>query len=244
MNKPMFQETLERIAPEEIKETDAFAQKTLQLHLQRYHFAIRHLIPGRVLDIACGTGYGSSIIALEPNVVNVTGVDISEEAISYAKKKYSNNKINFIQTNFFAFSGIQLFDNIVCLETIEHINNPAEGITHLLNLLKPGGRLIISAPITPSMDGNPFHQSDFSAYTFKKNFKNSSLKIIEELKQIQPYTLKEVLGSKKIGRLKTNQRNLLVFYFKNPVKFFKRVQSFLYDGFNNKYLTLVVKKPL
>jgi 2-polyprenyl-3-methyl-5-hydroxy-6-metoxy-1,4-benzoquinol methylase len=244
MDKSLFQETLERIAPLEIEEKDVFAHRALQLHLQRYHFAIKHTIPGRVLDMACGTGYGTNILSLVPGVTTVTGVDIAEEAINYARKTYYSNNISFIQENFFSFYDAQLFDTIVTLETIEHINNPLKGVQHLLNLLRPGGRLIISAPVTPSMDGNPFHLSDFSNRSFKNFFKHPSFKIVEELKQIQPYTLKEVLGSKKMNRLKTKERSLLQFYYQHPGKFFKRLQSLLVDGFNNKYLTIAVEKSI
>lgn len=244
MDKPLFHETLERIAPQEINEEDVFAQRTLQLHLQRYHFAKRHLVPGRILDMACGTGYGTDVLAAAPGVTIVTGVDIDEDAINYAKKTYRNNKIAFFQKDFFSFLDDKLFDTIVSLETIEHINNPTRGIQHLLSLLKPGGRLIISAPVTPSMDGNPYHLSDFSNRSFKNFFKYPSLKIIEELIQIQPYKLKDILGSKKINRLKKNERSLLQFYFRHPGKFFKRIQSLISDGLNNKYLTLVVEKSI
>jgi 2-polyprenyl-3-methyl-5-hydroxy-6-metoxy-1,4-benzoquinol methylase len=244
MDKPLFHETLERIAPRQINEEDIFAQRTLELHLQRYYFATRHIVPGRVLDMACGTGYGTDILAEAPLVITVTGIDLSEDAINYANKTYANHKINFIQKDFFSFSDDKLFDTIVSLETIEHIYNPARGVQHLLSLLKPGGRLIISAPVTPSMDGNPYHLSDFSSRSFKTFFKHPSLKIIEELKQIQSYTLNDVLGSKKINRLKRNERSLLQFYFKHPGKFFKRIQSLMSDGLNNKYLTLVVEKSI
>ena len=51
--------SLERIVPDQMDDQDAFDMKTLQLHIERYAFAIRNGKPGEVLDIACGAGYGS-----------------------------------------------------------------------------------------------------------------------------------------------------------------------------------------
>jgi 2-polyprenyl-3-methyl-5-hydroxy-6-metoxy-1,4-benzoquinol methylase len=242
MEKARYNETLERIAPEEINDQDLFAKKSLQLHIERYQFAAFHLQPGRILDIACGTGYGTAILASSSGNTSVTGVDLSGEAIRHATKMYPRHNILFIQKDIFAFTNSELFDTVVSLETIEHIHNPLDVVSHLLNLLKPGGHLIISAPVTPSMDGNPYHVNDFSVHSFKNLFSRPTLKIIEELSQVQPYSIKEVIGSKKINRLKKTDRSLLRFYCKYPRKFFARLQSLFADGFNNKYLTLVIKK--
>jgi 2-polyprenyl-3-methyl-5-hydroxy-6-metoxy-1,4-benzoquinol methylase len=242
MKKASPPETLERITPEKINDQDFFAKRSLLLHLERYHFATRHLQPGRILDIACGTGYGTAILASSPETISVTGVDLSEEAIKHARQMHSHHKIRFIQKDIFAISDSELFDTIVSLETIEHINNPLAVVNHLLNLLKPGGHFIISAPVTPSMDGNPYHVNDFSTHSFKNMFDRPTLKVIDELRQLQPYSVKEVIGSKKINRLKKTPGSLLRFYWKYPHKFFTRLQSILVDGLNNKYLTLVIKK--
>jgi 2-polyprenyl-3-methyl-5-hydroxy-6-metoxy-1,4-benzoquinol methylase len=242
MEKASLPETLERITPEEINDQDLFAKESLLLHVERYYFAARHLQPGKILDIACGTGYGTAILASSSETTSVTGVDLSEEAIKHARQMHTHHKTRFIQKDIFAFNDSELFDTVVSLETIEHINNPLEVVNHLLNLLKPGGHLIISAPVTPSMDGNPFHVNDFSTHSFKNMFDRPTLKVIEELRQLQPYSIKEVIGSKKINRLKKTDRSLLRFYWKYPHKFFTRLQSLLVDGFNNKYLTLVIKK--
>ena len=62
-------------------------------HLHRYAIAI-DLAKGKdVLDIASGEGYGSNLLA--NTAKSVTGVDISESVIEFAKKKYTRNNLSF-----------------------------------------------------------------------------------------------------------------------------------------------------
>lgn len=237
-----YEETLERIIPEKISKADEFAQKTLQLHLQRYEFALQNLIAGNVLDIACGTGYGTALIAKGSATSTVTGVDIDDGTILYARHTHKARNIFFINSSLFAFSSLAPFNTIVCLETIEHIVEPEKVVGHLLQLLASNGRLIISAPITPSMDGNPYHVNDFSEQSFKKLFISRGLSITNQLLQVQPYQLADIIGSKKVKRIQNTRRNLALFYFKHPIKLIARLRSLVFDGLNNKYLTLVVQK--
>jgi SAM-dependent methyltransferase len=62
-------------------------------HLHRYAIA-RDLAYGKeVLDIACGEGYGSELLASVAR--NVTGIDISEETIAHASRKYVRSNLSF-----------------------------------------------------------------------------------------------------------------------------------------------------
>jgi len=91
-------------------------------HRLRYEFVLKHFAPGsRVLDLACGVGYGSDILAKAGH--NVLGVDISAEAIDYAKQHYSANGAEFLVADVqnLPFYGA---DVVVCFETIEHIEDP------------------------------------------------------------------------------------------------------------------------
>jgi ubiquinone/menaquinone biosynthesis C-methylase UbiE len=114
-------------------------------HLHRYSFAINFVQGKNVLDIACGEGYGSSI--LSRFALNVSGVDIDHDVVSHANNKYSNNNLNF-----FVGSVLQIpfpenhFDVIVSFETIEHISEHNEMFHELKRVLKPKGVLIISSP--------------------------------------------------------------------------------------------------
>jgi cyclopropane fatty-acyl-phospholipid synthase-like methyltransferase len=230
-------ETMERIVPDLISAQDSAGQLSLQLHIERYQFACRHLLPGKVLDIACGTGYGTRRLADWSDDV-CTGVDISEEAIAYAEKRYAHEKTRFICESIMNFASQHKFNNIISLETIEHIENPAKVVAHLKSMLLPGGRLIVSAPVTPSVDANPYHVNDFTKKSFRKLFSDVGFIEVSSLMQKQPYSLKEVSGKKDKTR-----KGLMKYYLSNPGKFFLRMRSLVIDGFSNKYLILILRSP-
>jgi SAM-dependent methyltransferase len=233
-------ETMERIVPELIPAHDAPAQLSLQLHLERYRFACEHLLPGRVLDIACGTGYGTRLLA-ECSTEVCTGVDVSAEAIAYAQANYAHARTQFFREELIRFDDAEQFANIVSLETIEHITHPDKVVAHLHSLLLPGGHLIVSAPVTPSVDANPYHVNDFTERSFRKLFTGKGFTEIASLKQNQPYSLREVAG-KKTAKANHVRKGLVQFYLSHPGKLLLRLKSLVMDGFNNRYLVLVMRK--
>jgi 2-polyprenyl-3-methyl-5-hydroxy-6-metoxy-1,4-benzoquinol methylase len=235
--------SLERIVPDQMNDQDAFDKKTLQLHIERYAFAISKGKPGDVLDIACGTGYGSFQILQNEKFTGsrVVAVDIDQSAIEYANKRYSNPSIHFICTDAEFYNQPRGFDTIVSLETIEHMQDPGLFVKKLYSLLKTDGVLIVSAPVTPSTDGNPYHLSDFSESRFKKMFETSGFIIISEFVQVQPFSLANIFKSKH-RRLSKTRKNIIRYYFNNPSVLLARIRSLFKDGFNNKYMTLVLRK--
>ena len=56
-------DSLERLVPDTLDPDDATGRATFELHLERYRFASGHLRPGRALDLACGVGYGTALLA-------------------------------------------------------------------------------------------------------------------------------------------------------------------------------------
>lgn len=237
------EDTMERIVPDLVDKQDKAAQLSLQLHVERYQFACRHLVPGKVLDIACGTGYGTRLLA-DWSDGPCTGVDISPDAIAYAKKRYAHERTQFVCSSLLDFTANEAaqqvkYNNIVSLETIEHLEDPGMVVRHLTSLLAPGGRLVVSAPVTPSVDANPFHVNDFTQRSFRKLFAGNGLVEVSSLLQRQPYSIAEVSGGK--GRAANARKGLLQYYLAHPSKFLLRLQSLLKDGFNNKYLVLVLR---
>ncbi len=115
-------------------------------HWHRYH-AIQRLAAGkRVLDVACGEGYGSAL--LSRMAIEVSGVDISSEAIAHATHAYSTQA----NLKFFEASCTSLpfadrsFDVVVSFETIEHIAEHDAFLDEIKRVLTPDGLLIISSP--------------------------------------------------------------------------------------------------
>jgi ubiquinone/menaquinone biosynthesis C-methylase UbiE len=133
--------TGERLLPERKEEYFVFE------HLHRYAIAIQLCKNKKVLDIACGEGYGSDL--LSSVAVQVTGVDIDRAAVNHAIKKYQANKTNlqFLQGS---TSKIPLendsIDVVVSFETIEHHNEHEQMLKEIKRVLKKDGMLIISSP--------------------------------------------------------------------------------------------------
>jgi len=125
-------------------ETSILNNTTVE-HLHRYAIA-KDLAKGKsVLDIACGEGYGSNLLALDAH--SVTGVDIDAETISKARTKYVASNLNFIQGNLESIPcGDKTFDLVVSFETLEHIEGHEKMLSEIKRVMKPDGIIIISTP--------------------------------------------------------------------------------------------------
>ncbi len=236
--------SLERIVPDRMDNQDAFDMQTLQLHVERYSFAIREGKQGDILDIACGTGYGSYQLLQNDKYTNsrIVAVDIDQTSIEYANQRYSNPAIRFVCEDAMLYQDPQGYDTIISLETIEHMQDAGLFVKKLYSLLKKDGILIISAPVTPSTDGNPFHLADFTVSGFKKLFETSGFIKESEFFQVQPFSLKSVFQPDN-QRLSKARKNIWKYYFQHPTVFLARMRSLFVDGLNNKYLTLALRKP-
>ena len=132
-------------------------------HVQRY-LSITELCAGkRVLDIACGEGYGADIIARTAE--SVLGVDISAEAIEYAQEKYKHDHLDFqIGTVDSIPAAKKSFDVVVSFETLEHVSADQQLLfmKEIKRVLKKEGVLVISSPDKKNYSDipdfrNPFH---------------------------------------------------------------------------------------
>lgn len=115
-------------------------------HWHRYHFAVRWAAGKRVLDVACGEGYGSALLAR--HAARVTGIDISSQAVAHARKAYAAlGNADFVcapcQRLPLADASIDL---AVSFETIEHITEQDAFLDELARVLTPEGVLILSCP--------------------------------------------------------------------------------------------------
>ena len=174
----MDKSTIKRLIPDEVDAEGATGEETVRLHLERYRRAAGNFRSGdHVLDMACDVGYGSIRLAEAVSHFGmVTGVDIEPSAIAYAQEHYANPNINFYCADAFVFGNPEAYDLVVSLETIEHISDPGRLVRHLASLVKPGGALVASVPITPSVDANPHHVTDFTLASFRKLLASADLR--------------------------------------------------------------------
>jgi 2-polyprenyl-3-methyl-5-hydroxy-6-metoxy-1,4-benzoquinol methylase/DNA-binding ferritin-like protein (Dps family) len=115
-------------------------------HYARYSFSLPLVRGKRVLDIACGFGYGSHMMAVY-GALEVIGMDISEEAIDYAQKFYKHDNIKYTVKDLLDLDvGHGLFDVVTCFETLEHTSDIELAIYRLSCVLKEDGVLVVSVP--------------------------------------------------------------------------------------------------
>ncbi|HLE48575.1 MAG TPA: class I SAM-dependent methyltransferase [Patescibacteria group bacterium] len=157
----------ERLVPDRIP---WFQIQMLWDHVDRYKFVVPYIKSKTVLDIACGSGYGTLYLA-ENGAKNVLGMDLSTSAITYAKKHYSHKNVLYSVGN---AESIPLKNNsidvLVSFETIEHLNNYKNFIKEIQRVLKKNGLLIISTPnnITGTGSKNPYHKKEFTFKEFRQ----------------------------------------------------------------------------
>lgn len=93
-------------------------------HLARYRWAARTLSPrSRVVDVACGVGYGASILADAGH--RVLAIDNDPEAIAYAREHYARRGVHYRLGDAATLALPADFDAATCFETIEHLADPA-----------------------------------------------------------------------------------------------------------------------
>lgn len=134
------------------------------IHTARYALA-RNLCQGKkVLDIACGEGYGARLL-LEWGAAEVVGVDISEDAIASARKNFSKHGIRYLcgdAQNIGQLITDEKFDLIVSFETIEHLQRPDEYISAIARLRSQNSSVLITCPndwwyYPKEHEGNIYH---------------------------------------------------------------------------------------
>lgn len=158
-----------------IPEKSSFSIMALE-HWHRYLWAKDFAKNKVVLDIACGEGYGSNLLADKAH--KVYSCDVSEETVKWAKQKYARDNIKFevIGLENLHFEK-KFFDLITCFETIEHVDNITQkkAINTFGAILKDDGVLLISTPSTDSTmhcGHNDYHVSEFSFQNFYDELKS------------------------------------------------------------------------
>jgi SAM-dependent methyltransferase len=138
----------------------------LRRHEAAYEFAAP-LVAGRtVLEVGCGEGYGTELLARVAG--RVVGVDYDALTISHAAGTYPSAR--FVRANLAALPvATGWIDAVVTLQVIEHVWDHPQFVRECRRVLRPGGLLLVTTPnrltFSPGLDApvNPFHTKEFTA---------------------------------------------------------------------------------
>jgi SAM-dependent methyltransferase len=141
-------------------------------HLAAYEWIADRVDTARVVDMACGEGYGSDLLARR--AAAVVGLDANPEAHEHARLRYVRPNLRFERGLVETFGQPGGFDAVVFLQTIEHLHDPIAVLTHLRSLLAPHGTVYMSTPnaLTLAPRGaersdNPWHLKEYRAGEFR-----------------------------------------------------------------------------
>jgi 2-polyprenyl-3-methyl-5-hydroxy-6-metoxy-1,4-benzoquinol methylase len=179
-------------------------------HQTRYGWASQFVAGKKVLDIACGCGYGSAVLAERGDAKSVLGCDIEKKAVKYATIKHKIHNVNYIVGDAQEFSADSSFEVIVSFETIEHLSDPRKFLKNMDDLLVNGGLFLISTPISYKDEDlkpyNPYHRIEWGINSFQK-LVGEYFEVEKVLVQLSPFciikaNLWKILFPPRISRIR------------------------------------------
>jgi SAM-dependent methyltransferase len=172
-----MQDTVQRNQPEGVPPLELTGERTLpdvpaenywfRRHLVVYEWIARRCAGLRVVDMACGEGYGSEVLARHAR--EVTGVDANPEAYEHARLKYTRPGLRFVRNMIELHS--EPCDAVVFLQTIEHVKEPERVLAHFKAMAPVAyvstPNLLTLAPEGAEKSGNPWHLREYRATEFR-----------------------------------------------------------------------------
>jgi 2-polyprenyl-3-methyl-5-hydroxy-6-metoxy-1,4-benzoquinol methylase len=140
-------------------------------HLVVYEWIAAQVCGLRAVDMACGEGYGSDVLAR--SAASVVGVDANPEAHEHARLRYVRANLRFVRELVDSFS--EDADAVVFLQTIEHVQDPGAVLEHFRSLVGETGTVFVSTPnvltLAPkgaSRSDNPWHVHEYRSEEFEQ----------------------------------------------------------------------------
>jgi SAM-dependent methyltransferase len=139
-------------------------------HLAVYEWIAERAHGRRVVDLACGEGYGSAVLGR--TAASVVGVDANPEAFDHARRKYTGGNVSFERDMIETWSGD--VDCVVFLQTIEHVQDPDAVLERLRDLVGPRGVVYVSTPNVLTLapkgaerSGNPWPVREYRPHAYR-----------------------------------------------------------------------------
>jgi SAM-dependent methyltransferase len=172
-----MQETVQRDQPEGVPPLELTGERTMpdvpaenywfRRHLVVYEWIARRCAGLKVVDMACGEGYGTDVLARHAR--EVTGVDANPEAYEHARLKYTRPGVRFVRNMIELHA--EPCDAVVFLQTIEHVPDPEGVLRHFKEM---AGTVYVSTPnlltLAPpgaGKSGNPWHLREYRVAEFR-----------------------------------------------------------------------------
>ena len=179
-------------------------------HLVVYEWIAPRVRGLRVLDMACGEGYGSNVMA--SRAAAVVGVEANPQAYDHARLRYRRANLRFERALIEQYGEPGCCEAVVLLQTIEHVQNPAAVLAHLHELLVPGGTAYISTPNVLTLaprgaahSGNPWHVREYRHDEFlalcRSEFPSVALLGLHHARKLRIHELALRLGWDRLHRL-------------------------------------------
>ncbi len=146
------------------------------MHVATYEH-VRPLVRGKaVLDFGCGTGYGTERIA--GGAASILGVDVSSEAIAYAREHYADSRLRFeridpVERAPLPFDA-ETFDVVLSFQVIEHVPDPDAYLREARRVLERDGVFVVATPdratrlLPLQRPWNRFHRVEYSERSLKR----------------------------------------------------------------------------
>lgn len=229
----------ERVVPKAMDASSEVQRMTVRMYFGRYYkvydwlkeyFNDREV---RLLDIACGAGYGSNIFS---KIGKVVAVDIDKDVVEHARRHYATVNMSFkvgSADDRSFLESLGKFDAVISLATVEHIDDYRGFLSWTRQALLPGGVFIVSFPSTFTMDwAAPHHKRDFSRSAARRLFREFGFDIVKTFYQREVvdlrYIIREVRTNKKMATPPLQQ--WVAYYFKRPDHFIRRIHQVTMGG--------------
>jgi 2-polyprenyl-3-methyl-5-hydroxy-6-metoxy-1,4-benzoquinol methylase len=179
------------------------SRDTHEAHTNRYKWVSEYVKNKNILDIACGTGFGSMYLAKEGLALKVLGGDCSKSAVQYCKVKHNmfpNLEFSLLDAEKFILD--EKKEVIISFETIEHLHHPELLLKNCVNCLTDNGLFFISTPVSKKdIDKNPLNPHHLIEWNIEEFINMVEKYFLIDVVYIQPYTIPNSGNASLISRI-------------------------------------------
>jgi ubiquinone/menaquinone biosynthesis C-methylase UbiE len=137
-------------------------------HIHRYAGCAEIVRGRRVLDVACGEGYGAALIARTAKCV--VGTDIDADVVRVAQARYGRDGLEFLRADMFELPfKSRSFDVVTCFEAIEHVSTPSRALDEIARVVASGGTAIISTPDKAVYSDAENYENEYHLHEFYRD---------------------------------------------------------------------------